>query len=147
MGFMQSDLLTVSLNTEQVFPTLSSLSEGSLTCSGLSSAYANLPIPKALLGLPSSGKSPQRDLHLWCFPLCLGFSAPATDRQPCHLALYLDGWAWPSSELVPPPLLLASAHDREGISFGALTGNCSLAPRQLAAGGESSVVSFPSFGM
>lgn len=46
-----------------------------------------------------------------------------------------------------PPLLLASAHDREGISFGALTGNYSLAPCQLAAGGESLVVSFPSFGM
>lgn len=44
-------------------------------------------------------------------------------------------------------LLPALAHDREGISSEALTGNCPLAPRQLVATGHSSVVSFPSFGI
>lgn len=85
---------------------------------------------------------------MWRFPFGLGFSTPGhRQHSHCILALHLGDWAWPSSELGLPPLLLASAHDREGISFGALTGNYSLAPCQLAAGGESSVVSFPSFGM
>jgi hypothetical protein len=34
--------------------------------------------------------------------------------QPFHPDLYLGGQAWPRSQLLPAPLLPASAHDREG---------------------------------
>lgn len=71
------------------------------------------------------------------FSICLGFSFPHHRQGNLPiLAFHLGIWAWASSELVhglPPP---ASAHDREGISSEALTGNCPLVPRQRVAAGR-----------
>lgn len=81
------------------------------------------------------------------FPSALGSHPLTTDR-----ATFLS---WPfglasglaMTCLVHALLLGAPAHDREGISFEALTGNHPPAPRQLAAAGDSLLVSFPSLGM
>lgn len=99
------------------------------------------------LGLEGSPRA-ARLLQLWHLSPALG-SHPLTTHRVASLSWPLSLVAGPgqSSKLVHAVLLPALAHDREGISFEALTGNCPLAPHQLFAAGHPSVVSFPSFGI
>lgn len=83
------------------------------------------------------------------FPSALGSHPLTTDRAtflswPFSLASGLAMTCLGHALLLRPP---PPAHDREGISFEALTGNCPPAPRQRVAAGDSSLVSFPSLGM
>lgn len=123
----------------------------SSSCRGVRGKEESACTPSHGVARARPGRSPWAQRLSICFTsgisTCLGFSSPHHRQGDLPILAFRLG-IWPGHDMPgacstsPPP-----PHDREGISFEALTGNCPPAPHQLVAAGDSSLVSFPSLGM